>query len=287
MPIDPAGPRALGATVISILDGRGAEGSCGVLGPCSLLSSSSESANMSRVNDLIKRLGASFGVDVQRLDHTLQSARTNLFKRLRTNLVIDVGANRGQYFLALRRSGYAGRVISFEPLPTAYAELKHLTQKHRNWDVRCVALAEHSGKGTMHVSENLASSSLLAVTDESVRAAPTTRISSHITVPVSTLDAELELDAGDQIHLKLDTQGSELRVLLGALGTLPRVASIECELSLVSLYEGQPLLHEVFEYLYDNGFVACCLERGLKSTSGDLLQVDGLFLRRTHEPAHL
>ena len=66
----------------------------------------------------------------------------------------------------------------------------------------------------------------------------------------------------------------------GPAPDLPRIRAIETELSLVELYEGQPLLPEVCEDLRARGYDCVGLEPGfIHRESGYMLQVDGLFLR--------
>jgi hypothetical protein len=50
-----------------------------------------------------------------------------LLDQLRINCVIDVGANRGQFALHLRRTGYYDPIISFEPNPEDFGELLRLS----------------------------------------------------------------------------------------------------------------------------------------------------------------
>ena len=52
-----------------------------------------------------------------------------LLRRLAINLVIDVGANQGQFALGLRALGYRGRIVSFEPQTAQYAHLRTLTAR--------------------------------------------------------------------------------------------------------------------------------------------------------------
>ena len=89
------------------------------------------------------------------------------------------------------------------------------------------------------------------------------------------------LQPSDRVHLKLDTQGTEADVLLGARETLDQVVTIELEMSLAPLYENQLLMPQMFEMLRELGFRCVWIERAFTDpVSGHALQVDGLFLRR-------
>jgi len=230
----------------------------------------------------IKRLGAIGGVDLQRIENTLARARQRLFVSRGTDLVIDVGANRGQYASKIRNEGYRGRIISFEPIPEAFESLRQASKGDAKWDIRSCALGKTPGVMPFHVSENLFSSSLLDVTSQCTDVIASTRAVKSINVDVQTLDQAIGVDdLGKRIHLKVDTQGSELDVLLGAQHIFDQIDTIECELSLVSLYAGQPLFPVICQHLYSAGFVATWMERGFTSQNGEMLQIDALFRRGT------
>lgn len=233
---------------------------------------------MTAVISAIKRLGSWVGVDIQRIDHTLARARQRLLNHGEVDLVLDVGANRGQYGMALRRSGFRGRIVSFEPIPEAFEQLKKASASDPLWRVENCALGIAEEERTFHVSDNLASSSFFQVTDKSTDAHSGTRQVREISVQVRTLDS---FASGDwdlsKAHLKIDTQGFELEVLKGGGRVLPRLFSIECELSLVPLYQDQPMFPEVCQFLYDQGYHATWIERGFNNQDYELLQVDAFF----------
>ena len=61
-----------------------------------------------------------FGLRVTRSVNTLAHQRLNLIHTYHINKVLDVGANLGQYAEWLRKGGYKGQIISFEPIPWVY-----------------------------------------------------------------------------------------------------------------------------------------------------------------------
>jgi FkbM family methyltransferase len=230
----------------------------------------------------IKSAARRLGVELLRFNPTnsLDAARPLVLRDQGVDLVVDVGANEGQWARELRAEGYKGTIVSFEPLSAAYARLTQAARADAAWIVHRRALGDHDGEGRLNVAGNAgASSSLLTMAESHERAAPDSRYIAQEIVPVSRLDA-LELPAGKRLMLKLDVQGAERAVLAGAQATLERVRIIECELSLVELYGGQALMGELVQWLGGMGFALWGLRPGLADgVRGQLLQADGLFVR--------
>jgi FkbM family methyltransferase len=183
------------------------------------------------------------------------------------DLVIDVGANVGQYGLSLRKAGYRKRIVSFEPLPNAHEELTRVASGDADWQVfaRC-ALGSHRGSAEMNVSANSYSSSLLGMTKTHIDAAPDSSYVGTVRTDVLPLDAIRTglVNVGNRVFLKIDTQGYELEVLRGADKLLEQVQAVQVELSLCPLYEGQPLYREVLDYLEAKGFEIWCVLPGFE-----------------------
>lgn len=197
------------------------------------------------------------------------------------DVVLDVGAARGGYATELREFGYTGRIVSFEPLAAAHAELAAAAAGDPAWTTRNLALGDTSGPQTINVASNSDSSSLLPMADGHRDASPDIDYVGTETIEVARLDdlaPELLGDA-DRAFLKIDTQGFERSVLAGAAGTLDRLAGIQLELSFVELYEGGMLADEAIAFCYDHGFVLTGLDQGFSDPGGAVLQADGVFLR--------
>ena len=69
-------------------------------------------------------------------------------------------------------------------------------------------------------------------------------------------------------------------MLAGASQTLPQLTGVLCEMSLVTLYEGQKLWREIIDFLEAAGFTLWGLQPGfMDGRDGRTLQVDGIFFR--------
>ena len=115
--------------------------------------------------------------------------------------------------------------------------------------------------------------------DEHRRAAPQISYRGTERVEVRRLDS-YNLAISTPAMLKLDVQGFEDRVLAGASETLPRISLIECELSIATLYEGQPSFGSMMARLSNLGFEMIDLDPGFHDPrDGRILSVDATFSR--------
>lgn len=196
--------------------------------------------------------------------------------------VLDVGANVGQFGDELRHAGYRGRIVSAEPLQSAYARLAEHVRTDAAWHAERAAVSREPGTLTMNVSANSVSSSALPILDRHASAAPASGYVGSEEVPATTVDdlvSRHRIDPGAAL-LKVDVQGYEMAVFEGAAATLSQFAMVRTELSLVSLYEGQALLPEVVEHLGRHGLELWSVEPGFtEAATRRMLQLDGVFVR--------
>jgi FkbM family methyltransferase len=230
----------------------------------------------SAARSLLRRLGVEAIAYAPR--NFLELRRPLLLEEEQIDLVLDVGAGDGGWARGLRERGYAGRIVSFEPLPESFAALD--PGRDGGWDAHRVALGARAGRRELQVSANRVSSSLLPMAELHLRAAPESAVTGAIEVEVARLDDLDVVRPADRVYLKIDVQGTELDVLQGATASLASVRLLEAELSTVTLYEGQPLIGEVIQHVQREGFDLIALERAFRDReTGDVLQVNGLFRR--------
>ena len=237
---------------------------------------------VARVRDVARRLLHGAGLDVVRYDerHSADLRRRRILQDRHIDVVVDVGANDGPYAIALRRAGFAGRIVSFEPGSSAFARLAERAAADENWDVYRLAIGSGRGSATLNVTGNSSSSSLLALRQLHVGAEPASSVVATEDVDVAALDELAIVRDGERALLKLDVQGYELEALWGADTMLGSVQAVEAELSLVALYDGAPLLPELVSHLLDRGFRLHGLEPVFcDPRDGAVLQMDGMFVR--------
>ena len=200
------------------------------------------------------------------------------------NLVLDIGANTGQYAKGLRKHGYQGKIVSFEPLSPAYQQLVVSASGDSLWETAHFALGGQEAKAIMHVAGNSASSSLLDVLPALLEAEPQITYVDEEIVPVKRLDSVFYdyCAPSDRIFLKIDTQGYEQHVLDGSLDVLPHILGFELEMSLVPIYDGESLIEDLISFSRSHGFLPVWLIHGYKHPfTKHLLQVDGIFINES------
>ncbi|NES25389.1 MAG: FkbM family methyltransferase [Symploca sp. SIO3E6] len=247
------------------------------------------------MKNLIKKLTRSFGIDIVKYYPTpIERARAinskqkgaSFLKMLtfhEIDLVLDVGANIGQFAENLLAMGYQGQVVSFEPLSDAYQQLQEASKSNPNWQVaeRC-AIGERNGETEINISQNSQSSSILPILQTHIDAASKSVYVDSEKVKISTLSdmAVNYVKQSQATLLKIDTQGYEDQVLQGAQEIIPQIKGIYLELSLVPLYEGQLLFEEMLTKIKGMGFSLYHLSPGFGDyQTGRLLQVNGVFFR--------
>jgi len=232
------------------------------------------------MRDRLNRVARRMGYEVRQYTplRSLAAAREELLGRV--DVVLDVGANAGQYGEMLRELGFKGRLVSLEPVAEAYAELERCAAADDAWEVVCVAASDVDGEIALNVTDDSRSSSVLPRNERFAdKAGWAPKESRRVTARrLDGLVGEL-LRPEERAYLKLDVQGYERHVLDGAGDALARFEALELELSVTPLYEGQPGLAEMLPLLAQRGFKPVCMEPILLDDDGLLMELDGVFAR--------
>ena len=214
-----------------------------------------------------------------------QERLVQLLERHAIALVIDVGANEGQYGEQLRRHGYEGRIVSFEPGASAHGALTQRAEADPRWDVAPrMALGAAAGRAPLKTNNRSDMDSLLTTTIATRMAFPKLEATGEETVEIVRLDAVMDDLAAptdeERIFLKIDTQGYEDHVLTGAEKVIDRIAGLQVEMSFFPLYEGEADYLSILNKIHGFGFSPYLVIGGYFSRSlGRQLQIDGVFFR--------
>ncbi len=165
-----------------------------------------------------------------------------MLAQLRINCILDVGAHQGDFGAALRRVGYVGRIVSFEPVAENFRNLERRSAGDPEWHVHRKALGSSRGSAEMRVFTGSTFHSLLdASAYGRERFGGRLDVERTETVPVERLQDILDdLVAGvaePRIFLKIDTQGYDLEVIRGLGSAADRVVALQTEVTARALYE--------------------------------------------------
>lgn len=208
-----------------------------------------------------RTIGRWFGYDMFRLERQarIETHLAALLPKLGVNVVVDAGANTGQYARSLRRLGYHGRIVSYEPLDSVHGQLARAAQADAQWTTRRLALGASGGNATIRMSPDTSWSSMRGFSAfGSRRFAEQDCNAVEEAIEVVRLDADLPELIADitepRIYLKMDTQGFDLEVFKGASGLLDRIVALQAEVAFQQIYEGAPGYREALATFEEAGF---------------------------------
>ena len=198
----------------------------------------------------------------------------------RIDLIVDVGANKGQFGEAVREEGYSGRILSFEPIRDPFLALEATARRSGPWEVFNFGMSDCDGEADINVSRYNVFSSLNAATGIARDFHPDAEFVRTERIRLCTLDSLGPRLAGSRAFLKIDTQGHEEAVLRGATNTLKSFHGVQMEVPIQHLYEGVWDFEEAIAFMRERGFILSNLIPTNFSDGDDrvsLLEVDCVF----------
>ncbi|MEP6153274.1 FkbM family methyltransferase [Ilumatobacter sp.] len=190
---------------------------------------------------------------------TLELLLPRLMFEFDVTCLADVGANDGRTTAGLRKGGYSGEIVSFEPDPAAFSVLASRAATDLLWRTHQTAIGRERNEKSLILSAGPTLGSFLPPDENAIRhwnfvSEPL----NSITVPVQRLDSILpelvDLSVLDRIFLKMDIQGWDLEAFAGATGLLEKIVIIQTNLSLKTIYDGQPTYREQLDVFEAAGF---------------------------------
>jgi len=242
------------------------------------------------IRALVNRLLEPRGLEIRkRFSHARRhSACVDLMRRsnFRPGTVVDVGVATGTPWLY--ESFPESKLVLIDPHPGFAADLARLKDQY-DADVFAHALGAQEGELVLHVDERVpSSSSLLAVSPELSTGWAERGIARPVhdaVVPVKTLDRTLAAARYSSPYLlKIDTEGYEREVLLGASGTLSKTDVVITETSVMRRFEGSYEFADLIKLLDERGFrLFDLLDVRTFGSGGPISYLDAAFVRRDSE----
>ncbi len=200
----------------------------------------------------------------------------DLIQRFEINCVLDVGAHTGAFALILRRIGYEGHIVCFEPNPESFRKLCKRFKADRFWRGMNIALGSKNTTQSFNITREPNLSSFLT---------PRTAAIDHVlSVKVTRLDSIFEdvihsIDA-PRVFMKMDTQGCDVDVVKGAGACIHDILGMQSEISVQPIYENMPYYLDALRYYESCGFELVNLFSAYHNKKyGNIIEYDCLMAR--------
>ncbi|QWE02851.1 FkbM family methyltransferase [Polynucleobacter sp. JS-JIR-II-b4] len=193
--------------------------------------------------------------------------------------VIDVGANVGQFTVASDKLFKKVNIFPIEPDPRTAIKLKKNAGSRLEENIRVTAIGDIIESGILRVNSDSQVSSLLPLGIDRIESFPASKVIEEICIPITTLDALFNgIHLERPILLKIDAQGYEDRIILGASKTLKNIQWVLIEVSFSKLYDGERDFETIVTLLKKHGFrFIKPLNFHVSPNTGEIIEMDALF----------
>ena len=196
-------------------------------------------------------------------------------------LVVDIGANEGQWIESLLDLIRIQQTFVIEPNPAAMLRCKERLRGRPGITFSDVAVGSKRDSAVLHVTKSSDFSSLLIPNHHLIDANyghESSAIVGEQRVEVVPLDDLLP--AGEEIDLmKIDVQGFEREVLAGSTGALRRTRAVVVETNFQSHYSNDSTFEALFRlFTRDLGFSFWNISNPFHGKTGQSLWADAIFI---------
>lgn len=223
---------------------------------------------MSRLSEILTRGRLFWFLRKYTEKHCLNNVIAPLLPIRGVSVVFDIGARRGDWSESLHKLLPKSEFFLFD---ASGKYESHIRKKFENFYVKTlsstakeVEFYSNGSAGDSYFKEN----SLLFEKTPSIK------------VKTCTLDSLIEeFNLPEPDFIKVDTQGSELDVLMGGANSLTSASYVQLELPLIPLNAGAPNIEEVLEFMRYRGFYPHdVIEMHRNKLDKKIWQIDLLFL---------
>lgn len=195
---------------------------------------------------------------------------------LKTNVVLDVGANEGWFAWQLRQIGFEGEIHCFEPLKAECEKIRAKANGDKKWHVHPYALGEKEEVREFNqitsADDTTTLSSFLTLKDD--YQFPTTSEALQIRCLDEVLPGIIGHIPSPRIFLKMDTQGFDLEVWKGARNSRSQIVGLQSEIAVQPLYANMTPYTSSLETFHNDGYRLVSLWEVRRTEAGTLLEYD-------------
>ena len=199
---------------------------------------------------------------------------------LRSGLIVDVGANVGDWTEAVLRIVHGATVVAVEPAPDPARTLRSRFADVPNVSIIEAALTDHAGTAVLNLTSHSHNSSLKRPLDMDGSYGSGWSTTGQIEVRTETLDRVV--DGRAVSLLKIDVQGAEASVLAGGSDALSRASAVLLEVTTRPHYEDDSTFALLDELMRSHGYRLAGVSPPFLGVEGEALWFDVCYrnLRR-------